>query len=369
MDIAQFKDQYFSSPSLIALNNAGVSQISNRTLETLKSGHEKVHRLGAGAYPELISEMEQTRSRLAAFLGATPEETVFFGSTAAAISQIALSFPLQKGDEILTWDQEYPSNFYPWKVAAEKAGAKLVIAKSEGTLETSAERLLSFVGEKTKIIAFSWVQYRTGSVTDLNTVTSFAKARGIFTCADIIQGAGAVPFDFQRSGLDAACGGSHKFFSSPLGIGYLLLQKKHLTRFFPTSVGAFTFGTPEDLSNPDAAMRTDVLRYEPGAKNIVDIVAFGTSLQLFNEVGIENIHAEIVRLADQLYEGIQNKGFKINSLRQTTRVPHVNFTCDEKAKNRLLEKGAQFGIRPPGLRLSPHAFTRDETISQFLSLL
>lgn len=378
MTIAQFKDLFAHSPQHLFFNNAGIAQIPKPTRDALIDSAEKHYQEGAGCIPDFLAGLEKTRESLAGFLGATPSQTVLFSSTAAAISQVALGFPFSAGDEILTWDQEYPSSFYPWKVAAERTGARLVVAKSGSRLETSAEQLLSHVTNKTKAIAFSWVQYRTGSITDLATVTSFAQSKGIFTCADIIQGAGAIPFDFQKSGLDAACGGSHKFLCSPAGIGFLLLREKHIGRLQPTSVGAFTFGTPEDLSDIRTPMRHDIYRFEPGAKNFAELSAFGATLRLFQQVGIEPIHREILRLTDQLMNGLEAKGYVLYSQRsQIPRSPQVTFGPSDKSalktideiKARLTESGATFGVRPPGIRLSPHAFTRDEEVQRLLTSL
>lgn len=378
MTIDEFKNLFAHSPKRLFFNNAGIAQIPKPALDALLECGERFYQDGAFTIPELVTWLERTREDLSRLLGALPGQTGLFSSTAAAISQVALGFPFSAGDEILTWDQEYPSNFYPWKVAAERAGAKLVVAKSGPNLETSAENLRSYVNNKTKVIAFSWVQYRTGAVTDLPTVTSFAKAKGIFTCADIIQGAGAVPFDFQKSGLDAACGGSHKFMCSPVGIGYLLLREDHIRKLQPTSVGAFTFGTPEDLSNIQTPMRTDMYRFEPGAKNFADIVAFGATLKLFQQVGVANIHAEIVRLTDQLMNGLESKGYVIYSNRmQSPRTPQVTFGPTEKSKFKTIDElktaltngCATFGVRPPGIRLSPHAFTQSEEVERLLQLV
>lgn len=377
MTIAEFKDLFVHSDRLF-FNNAGITQIPRPTRDALIACSEKFYQDGAFTIPELVAELEKTREDLGRFLGARPSQTGLFSSTASAISQVALGFPFSAGDEILTWDQEYPSSFYPYKIAAERSDAKLVIAKSGPKLETSAEELLSYVTNKTKMIAFSWIQYRTGAVTDLKKVTSFARERGIFTCADIIQGAGAVPFDFENSGLDAACGGSHKFMCSPVGIGYLLLREEHIQKLKPTSIGAFTFGTPEDLSNIQTPMRTDMYRFEPGAKNFVDIIALRATLKIFEQVGIEAIHAEIQKLTEVLFDALESKGYTVFSSRtQSPRTPqvtfgpgsHSKFKTLEDIKTALAQGGATFGLRPPGIRLSPHAFTRLDEIERLLGLL
>ena len=153
------------------------------------------------------AQTEVTRKKLAAFLGATPDETALLQTTATAISQAAFGIPLSHGDEVLTWDQEYPSNFYPWRDACKRAGARLIQVPSSLS-ETPTSRLLEHVTDRTKVIAISWVQYQAGAVTDLAEISRSLKDRSIWLVADVIQGVGVRPFHFHDSGFDVVCGGS-----------------------------------------------------------------------------------------------------------------------------------------------------------------
>src|SRR5690606_12642038 len=126
----------------------------------------------------------------------------------------------------------------------------------------------------------SWVQFRNGAITDLQALTSLARAKGILTCADIIQGAGLLPFDFAASGLDAACGGSHKWMASAHGAGFMILREELQERFLPLMVGAMTYGDPDRPVDPNAKPHRGPLRFEPGGKAFVEIIALGAAARL-----------------------------------------------------------------------------------------
>jgi selenocysteine lyase/cysteine desulfurase len=375
--LEHFKAQFNKSDEFILLNNAGLSQVSRLTMNVVKHWIQNFCEEGDRAIPNAMAEVERTRKALAKLLGTASDQVGFFQSAAGALSQVALGFDFKPNDEIIVWDQEYPSNFYPWKVAAEHSGAKLIIAESGPALETPTNRLLELITPRTKAIAFSWVQYRTGAMTDIKALTDVTKSKGIFTCTDVIQGAGAIPFDFDQSGLDAACGGSHKWMTGLCSAGFLLLQKKWIGKLKPAHVGAISFGTWDDLANPSATLRTGIERFEPGAKGLLDLIAFGRAIELLEQTGIDNIQKEIQRLAIELSEGLRTLDYEVCSSNDFQINGIINFTPTSQSpiknidsvQKRLLEKKISFAQRPPGIRLSPHAFNSSKEIADVLNVL
>ena len=372
--IEQFRAAFHKNESYLYFNNAGMGPLSAPAREAVRYWTDRLFMDADRCYLEAAAMMEETRARVASLFRAKTSEVAFFPSCAAAISQVALGFPFSPGDEILVWGQEYPSNFYPWRVAAERSGARFVVVPPEADLQAPVERLIEHITPKTKMIAVSWVQYRTGAVTDLQALTAITRPRGIFVCADIIQGGGVRAFDFVKSGVDAACGGNHKWMCSPIGAGFLILKEEHITRLRPISVGAMSFGTGEDLASVTQPYRLGIERFEPGAKNILDIAGLGATARLMHETGTEAIEAETESVASFLREGLLEIGYCLNSAHHG---PIVNFgpTANSPLKSiedlvtRLFEKRVGFANRPPGIRLSPHAFTTRDEVQKVLKFL
>ena len=186
MKLQDFKKQFNQNSEFIHFNNSGQAPISEVYKDKAIYWLKRFYSEAAFCSMEGWDQVDATRTKLAAFIGCQPEELSFFQTTASAISQAALAIPLKNGDEILTWDQEYPSNFYPWRIAAEKSGAKVIQLPSKDYL-TPADSILNAVNEKTKVVAVSWVQFMTGAITDLKKISSSLKGRDIWLVADIIQ--------------------------------------------------------------------------------------------------------------------------------------------------------------------------------------
>ncbi len=376
--IEAYKESFRRESELIHLNNAGVAPWPKATERAVQEWAARMAFEGTHVADEAFAKSDETRARLGSIVGAEASQIAFFQTCASAISQVAFGLSLNSGDEIVVWDQEYPSNFYPWKMAADQAGAKLVIASSTHSLATPLENIEKVVTARTRVIAGSWVQYRNGAIMDLKAVAEFAKTRGIFTCIDIIQGAGLLPFDFNSLGLDAACGGSHKWFTSPLALGYLLLKSEHIERLTPLSVGAMSFGGYNLLSNVNTPMTKGVQRFEPGGRSLLELIGFGESLRLVSATGVDRIAQEAEWLSRKLMHGLREIGYLIHSPHGSHhRGSIVNFSPTAQAAAKTIEEIEQrlrtikvsFSKRLPGIRLSPHAFVTAEHIGRVLESL
>lgn len=365
----ELKAGFCRDSKYIQLNNSGQALVPAAYRDTAKLWLDRFYDEGAAVWPVAWPIADQVRVKLAKTMGAAAEETAFFTSTSSAVSQAAISVPLQKGDEVLTWDQEYPSNFYPWRLACEKAGAKLIQVPSVNW-QTPADEILKRVTSKTKAIAISWVQYQTGAVTDLKAISSALKGRDVWLMADVIQGAGVRPFDFHDSGFDFACAGSHKYLCSGYGTGFLLVKKSRIEQMPLLESGAFTFGDPDTPKSFTILPKKDATKFEPGAKPLVEILAFGATLDLFSSVGTPAIYQEACRLADRLRAGLRQLDCQIFSPDGyvVTFAPGGGRSVDQVV-SLFTEAKVLHAKRGPGIRLSTHAYNREEEIDHVLQLL
>lgn len=367
ISIAEFKAHFYSGSDFIHLNNSGLALIPDLNRDLAYHWLEKLYKEGAFCAIAGWGQTEITRQKLAHFIGADTNEVSFFQTTASALSQVAFGLTLQPLDEILIWDQEYPTNFYPWNQAAERNNARLIQVESENW-QTPVKNILNRVSEKTRVIAVSWVQFQTGAVTDLKELSTALNGRNIWLVADVIQGVGVRPLNFHDTGFDVICGGSHKWLCSSYGAAYMAIKKARISELAPHEVGAMTYGTPDTLKQPTNLPKTDSSRYEPGSKSMVEIIAMQASLDLLHSCGIENIFNESSRLAAILVNGLKDKYQVIAD------GPIVNFAPEDPNKLLAIMKKfddakVSYARRGPGIRLSVHAYNRDSEIEQVLNLL
>jgi cysteine desulfurase/selenocysteine lyase len=367
--LLDFKNSFLAQPELIHLNNAGLTPLPTPVADCLIHWIGRFQQEAIFCDRYFLAGFDQTRERLSRVLNCKIHEVGFFQNTASALSQVALGLKFNAGDEIVIWDQEYPSNFYPWSEAAARSGACLKIASSSADLQTPVENIIQQITKRTKVIAVSWVQYQTGAVTDLQTLVEEAHRNGIWVVVDVIQGLGVRPFDFAALGVDAVCGGSHKWLCGPLSTGFLAIREDRMQDLSPIAVGALSYGTPNDRPSSGAVLRGDAARFEPGSKPALDLLGLGAALELFLETGVEVIGAEAERLSGRLRVGLQDMKYQIHSHSSGPILTFSRGTDLAKVEEGLRDAKTSFVKRGPGIRLSPHAFNTDAQIDRVLNAL
>lgn len=323
-----------------------------------------------------LEEYRASREAVADLVGAKPADVSMMQTCAAAISQVALGLKLHKGDEILRFDQEYPSNAYPWHEAARRSDARVRIIESETDYRLSTEKLAEAISEQTRVVAVSWVQYSTGSVADLKLLSARCKDVGALLVVDAIQGLGVIPFDMNVLGVDVVCGGTHKWLCGPLGHGFLVMRESLRIQIEPLLHGAITYGTPDDHVTPGKAARTDASRFEPGTPLLLGALGGAAAIRHLLKTGVQEIHDEALRLADRLIETVESLGgeclSEIKGRGESPRSPIVTFRPPgdvNKLCARFEASHVAFAQRGGGIRLSPHAFNTDTEIDAIGALL
>ncbi len=392
---------------LIHFNNAGLQPITLAANNKIQYWAQRFWEEGFNTDKDYMNDIQRTRDNLAKLIDCDSHEIAFFTSTAGAINQIAFSFGLKNDDEVLMWDQEYGSHLYPWKAACDAVGARLVLVESDPNLATSAERYFAAITPKTKVLAFSWIQFMSGSrMINIQEKIRQAQENGIFISVDIIQGLGLHPFSMREWGVDAVMGGSHKWLSSPVGVGYLALSERHFQKFKPHNIGMYTYGTCDDPSDFACEPKRDATKFEPGSKQVLEITALGASVEVILKAGVINLEKEALRLAKVLRQGLSNLGFRIISPFDREDLIHstpfinflpfvdlksdkINFSGEKKSQDeldmsllslenkqktlqiskKLNEKKIFHALRGPGIRFTPHAFNTDGEVEEVLAFM
>ncbi len=371
--LLQFQDQFARRPDLIHLNNAGLTPISRAARDKINYWAERFYQEGFWTDADYMADVLSARLALANLIGCQAQEIAWYQSTAGAINQFAFGIGLQPDDEVLIWDQEYSSHLYPWKEACDQTKAQLVVLKSEADLGTPTEKYLQALTKKTKVAAFSWVQFSSGARMDVEAVIKECKRRGIFVFVDIAQGLGIHPCQIWHWGADAVAGASHKWLVSPVGVGYLAIRTELAQKMKPRIFGAYTFGTCDDPSDFACEPKRDATKFEPGSKQVIEITALGASCQLIHDISVEVIEAEALRLAHRLRRGLESKGHELlNPFGKASISLMVNFLPTQgiaEVSVTLTTNNINFARRGGGIRLSTHAFNTDQEIDKVLSLL
>jgi len=190
----------------IFLGHAAVCPLPRRVAEAI----ENYLRLATTDDQETVlpgARLRETRLRAAQLLHAQPEEIAFVGPTSLGLSYVADGFPLRKGDNVLIYLEDYPSNVYPWMALAERGvEVRLLNIKELGRI-----RLMDVQGqvdENTRLVALASCHFVSGWRLDIEAIGRFLRGQRIAFCVDGIQTLGAFPTTVEQ--VDFLATDAHK---------------------------------------------------------------------------------------------------------------------------------------------------------------
>ena len=374
IDTSELRKLFPITQHSIYLNHAAISPLSIPTFAAIEAQLKDVRDHGSTHYQSWIAVKESARTLLAELLGARPEQVAFMRNTSDALSTVANGLKWQPGDNVVTFNREFPANIYPWLRLREGFGVEVrMCVEREGRVDL--DELENLVDEHTRLITISHVQYASGFCANLERLARVARNRDALLVVDVIQSLGVMPLDVQAQMIDVAAGASHKWLLGPEGVGYLYLSDRARERIEPTLVGWVSVADPEDYNNFDQEWRADTLPWETGTGPAALIHGLEASLKLLGEIGVATIAKHLEELTDYLSERVLRKGYLLMSSRKPSEKSHI--VCirhrGEISATRLYGalKSKSIITAPRGdrLRIAPHFYNNFEDIDTFIDCL
>jgi len=316
-------------------------------------------------YLQKISE--STRQKAGNLLKTHKDNIAFVSNTSHGINLVIDSIPWKEGDEVLIPKNSFPANVYP--CLYNKYG--IVVKFVEGDFVRNFKK---YITDKTRLIAFDWVNYLTGERMDPLPIVEFAKSRGIYTLVDAIQGLGAVPFYPEDIGIDFVVSGTSKWLLGPQGLGILYVNPERLSDLKLTSIGWLSAPWKDfsDFSTLPAPFH-EIRRIECGTKNYAALSLFNGSLDIILEWGVEKIRNRISYHTTILFSELKRKGFEILTPEELDRrAGIVTFRKEGDMKElheRLKNSNIITSLRNNAIRVSPHFYNTEEEIELLVSKL
>ena len=358
----------------IYFNHAAVSPLPTTTMRAVESQLRDVHENGSAGFRNWLATKEQARQLLANLLGARPEQVAFMRNTSDALSSVANGLPWRAGDNIVTFNREFPSNIYPWLRIRDAYGVEVRMCEERNGRIDLAE-LESLIDSNTRVVAISHVQYASGFRTDLQRLGRLVRQRDALFVVDVIQALGVIPTDVEAEYIDIAAGAGHKWLMAPEGVGYLYLSDRARERIQPTLVGWISVPNPEDYLNFDQGWNKGTLAWETGTGPASLLYGFKASLELLASQGVERIADYLENLTDQLCEGIKEKRYEVVSSRtageksQIVCIRHLDGLPAMALYHRHNAKNIVTAPRGDRLRIAPHFYNTATEVEEFIKAL
>jgi kynureninase len=321
---------------------------------------------GVRAWEERWWELAgEVGSRTGALIGAEPG-TVSMHENVTTAEAVALSCVRPSGPrrKILCTAMDFPSMVYLYR-AQQEAGFDLEIVPALDDGSVPGERLAAAIDDRTAVVAFSHVLFRSSYIVDPQPVIARARQVGAVVILDGYQSAGIIPVDVASLGVDFFVGGCLKWLCGGPGNAFLYTAPHVRERLQPRFTGWVAHRRPFAFDIDDGDLRPDGMGMMNGTPAIPAYYAALPGLDIIREVGLDRIRAASIAMTGRLLEHVDHLGFRTVAARDPERLAGTVAVDvpDALAVSRAL-KARDFVIdyRPGvGIRVSPHFYnTLDE---------
>jgi len=360
--------------NLIYLNHAAVAPLPLRSGDAVKAFVDEYVHLGTKNYLSWAEHGDQLHADLAKFINASSaDEIALLKNTSEAISVVAMGFPWQAGDTVLSSDEEFPSNRIPWQALTDQGVVfKEISLRQDG--KSPEQALIDAMDDSTRMLAISAIQYASGLRLDLEILGKACKERDVAFCVDAIQMLGAFPVDVEAANIDFMMADSHKWLLGPEGIALFYCRKKWQSMLKLFQYGWHMIEKYGDFNDKSWQPANSARRFESGTPNILGIQAFASSLSLITEIGIENIEQRILHHTQLMHDFI-DKSSNLEAIytdKASMKSGIVTFRhCNCPATqlfNYLRGQNIMCAERGGGVRFSPHVYNTDKEIINALKM-
>ena len=326
---------------------------------------------GGSPWDEWVSLLEKTRSRFAAFCGASEDEVAvtFCASTAVGSLASALSFEGSRR-RVLLGDFEFPTVAYNW-LAQQKCGAEIVRVRArDGRLPVAAYQ--EALDERTLLVPVTRVCFRNGYLQDVEALVSSARAAGALTLVDDYQSTGTRPLDVKALGCDFLVTGTLKYLLGSSGLAFLYVRRELVETLEPLLTGWFGQERPFDFDIERATYHRTARRFETGTPPVPNLYAGLAGLSLFDHLRLEDVRDHIEGLATTLIAGARERNIEVLTPEEPEHrgaLVVLGTSDGPKLVEALARENVIVSSRGPGLRVSFHYYNIPEDVDAVLRAL
>jgi selenocysteine lyase/cysteine desulfurase len=366
---ARIAQAYTVSPSILNLNNGGVSP-QPKVVQDAVDRYYHLSNEGPTYYMwQILDKGREPLRRKLADLAGTPADTIAVNRNATeALATVTWGLTLNKGDEIIMTKQDYPNMIHAWKQKELRDGIKIKWLSFALPIEKEEEIVKTFIDAttpNTKIWHITHMINWTGQIMPVKKLCEEARKRNIISIVDGAHTFAHMDFKITDFNPDYYGTSLHKWLSAPFGTGMLYVKKENIAGLWP-------------LFPNDKPQSADIKKFETlGTRSFAPEQAIGQAIDFHLAIGSKRKAERLHYLKTYWCEKVAvNSRVKLNiSLKPEFSCALGNFSIDgmepETIANRLM---GEFQIHTvaikweniSGVRVTPHVYTSTKDLDRFV---
>ncbi len=218
------KDKFILETHVAYLNGAYMSPLLKSVIEVGQEavlGKGQPYKMDVDDFFKIPTTLKKNFARLVDI--PDYQNVAIIPAVSYGIATVANNIQLERGDEILIVEGQFPSQVYSWLRLAQKYGGKLVIVDAPKAFlqrgQKWNEAILAAISSKTVVVSLPHVHWADGTLFDLKAIRAKTKLHGAKLIIDGTQSLGALPFSVREYEPDALITAGYKWLLGPYATG------------------------------------------------------------------------------------------------------------------------------------------------------
>ena len=367
------KEQYPITEKFAYLDTSTSGMVSKRAKDAMVAYLEDrfENAVTAAKLNELFAWGDNLKATAAKLFNADAEE-IFFGHGASAMVNVfSAGVELKENANVIVTGLTFPSTPYTW---INRVGEENVRMVKPVNYQIPFEKLVEQVDENTAVISLCLVENTTGFMHDLKKISAFCQEKGIYLMLDITQCVGAIKMDVKETPVDCIVTSSFKWLGCEYGIGIGYMSKRVLDKVKPVYVGWVGNQNRMDHSRYVLHLEETAAKYETAIPNWVGLKGLEQAMELYLELGIDDVHTYIMELTAYLYaevaklEHVSIRGNFAPENRST--IAYIDLPAEWAMNDAIMEEwGIRAHMSGTAVRVALHYFNNKADVDRLVYFL
>jgi kynureninase len=230
--------------------------------------------------------------RIAPLIGVRPEDLHLGDSTSVSLFKTTVAAARLRPDRrvLVVEPSTFPTDGYITAGVADLLGLELRWCDPADPLAS--------VDDDVALLSLTHVDFRTGAMFDMASITAEAQARGALVQWDLCHSTGAIPVDLTGVGADLAVGCTYKYLNGgPGSPAFLWVAPRHQAAAQQPITGWMGHAAPFAMAREYAPL-AGVGRFASGTPPVLALSALEAALEAFDGVSLPSLRARSLELTD-----------------------------------------------------------------------